>query len=153
MKGILPLFLFGGLAYLIFSGTKKLLNGIAFSVLGFEIDKQNTSFSNIAAKLTLGIQNDSNTGAEFNRAYLQYYANGKLIGRTDTTQDINIKAYALTKITLPVNIPTGVFINTIGYSLFDLIQSKKNPVLEIKGKLFFRTGSIDVNSSIPLKVF
>lgn len=153
MKGIIPIILFGGLAYLIFSGAKKILNGITFSILGFEIDKKNTSISNIALKLTLGIQNDSNTSAEFNRAYLQYYSNGKLIGRTDTAQDISIKQYALTKITLPVNIAPGIFVNALGYSLFDLIQSKKNPSFEIKGQLFFRGGTIDVNSSIPLKVF
>lgn len=152
MKGILPVLLFGGLAYLIFSSAKKFAANLSFAFLGGEIDKKNTSLTNVAAKLFLGIQNDSNNSATLNRIYLQYYYKGKIIGRTDTSQEINIKPLALTKLTLPLNIPTGVFLASLGYSLTDLLMNRINPEIEIKGKIFVSGGSIDIDEKKAFKI-
>jgi len=152
MKGILPIILFAGLGYLIFTSAKKLAANLSFAFLGGEIDKKNTSLTNIAAKVSLGVQNDSNNSALLTRIYLQYYYKNTLIGRTDTEQEINIKPLALTKINLPLNIPTGVLLSSLGYSLTDLLKNKINPEIQIKGKVFVKGGSIDIDEKLALKV-
>lgn len=152
MKGILPIILFAGLGYLIFTSAKKLAANLSFAFLGGEIDKKNTSLTNIAAKVSLGVQNDSNNSALLTRIYLQYYYKNTLIGRTDTEQEINIKPLALTKINLPLNIPTGVLLSSFGYSLTDLLKNKINPEIQIKGKVFVKGGSIDIDEKLALKV-
>lgn len=151
MKGFLPVLLFGGLAYLIFASAKKLVANITYNILGAQIDKKNTSLTNIAAKVFLGIQNDSNNSADLNRIYLQYYYKDKLIGRTDANQAVTIAPLALTKITLPLNIPTGVFLASFGYGLTDLLLNRINPELTIKGKLYIKGGAIDIDEKIVLK--
>jgi len=152
MKGILPIILFAGLGYLIFTSAKKLAANLSFAFLGGEIDKKNTSLTNIAAKVSLGVQNDSNNSALLTRIYLQYYYKNTLIGRTDTEQEINIKPLALTKINLPLNIPTGVLLSSLGYSLTDLLKNKINPEIQIKGKVFVKGGSIDIDEKLALKI-
>lgn len=152
MKGILPIILFAGLGYLIFTSAKKLAANLSFAFLGGEIDKKNTSLTNIAAKVSLGVQNDSNNSALLTRIYLQYYYKNTLIGRTDTKQEINIKPLALTKINLPLNIPTGVLLSSLGYSLTDLLKNKINPEIQIKGKVFVKGGSIDIDEKLALKI-
>jgi len=153
MKNLLPIVILAGLGYLIFNSAKNFLTGISYQILGASIDKQNTSISNIAVKINLGIQNDSQTSTELTRLYLQYYdSKGKLIGRTDTAAPINISPLSLTKIVIPVNIPTGTFLSSLGYSITDLILNKVNPKIKISGKIFFKAGSINVDEVLTLSV-
>lgn len=152
MKNILPILLFGGLAYLIFKSAKDLVTNLSFSILGATIDKQNTSLTSLAAKIVLGIQNDSNNSSTIKRIYLQYYVKDKLIGRTDANGEIQINPLALNKVTIPVQIPTGQFLASLGTSLSDFFYNKINPTITIKGKIFVTGGSIDINENIPFKI-
>jgi len=153
MKNLLPIVILAGLGYLIFKTAKNFITGISYTILGASIDKKNTSFSNVAVKIDLGIQNDSQTATEITRLYLQYYdTKGKLLGRTDTTAPINIKPLALTKIGIPVNIPTGTFLASLGYSLTDLILNKVNPKIKITGKVFFKSGAMNIDEILSLNV-
>jgi len=152
MKNVLPILLFGGLAYLIFKSAKTLVTNLSFSILGAEIDKQKTSLTSLGARVKLGIQNDSNNSATIKRIYLQYYLKDKLIGRTDANGEINILPLALNSVVIPLQIPTGQFLASLGTTITDFLTDNKAPIISIKGKIFITGGSIDINENIPFKL-
>jgi len=152
MKQILPFILFGGLAFLIFKSAKSLVANLRFSILGASIDKKNTSLTSLGASIILGIQNDSENSSTIQRIYLQYYVKGNLIGRTDANGEMTINPFALNKITLPLNIPTGQFLAALGTTLTNFFIDRQNPTLNVKGKIFIKGGSIDIDENITFKI-
>ncbi len=148
------LLLLGAGVYLYYNQAKQFQSSytITFHDASFDFDKTSASgFTKLYFKIRFEVNNPTGFVGTLQGAKLNIFYNSKLLGYTVITNPITVTPNGITKVELPVSVPTLSLITSV-QEIIDAISNRKSITFNLDGQLQFSIGTLTVKTAykVPL---
>jgi len=134
-------------AYLYYQDAQKFKENYKIRFIDAVFDKNRTGasfFTKIYFTIRFEVINETDFVGKLQSAVLNIFYNGKQLGATKVLAPVTIVKKGVTRIELPVMIPTLMLIDSVA-TIVTAIKNKSALTFNIKGDLNFLIGKITVN--------
>ena len=151
----LPLILLGLVGYVLFDKAKEqatnLVQSLSYRISDASLLLRDITMDSVPAKIVVSVTNASQNGFDITGVSGNLIFKNSVIATVLSNEKKRIVPLGTTTITLSALIPVAGLTSSVA-ELVNLIKAGENPVLTLKGKVFFESGSLNLSVSKQFKI-